>query len=82
MVWNTEEDTNVAVTSSTLEINGAVRELTTGGVLKDVVLDAAREAGYSKFKLFINDEEVLPQDAPLTVESGTRYKIVAFDVAG
>lgn len=78
MVWEVE----TVQGSATLEINGDVRELTVGAELKDVVIEAARDAGYSKFKFYIDEEEVLPQNAPRYIEAGKAYKIVAFDVAG
>jgi hypothetical protein len=78
MVWEIES----VESNTTLIINGDEREVTVGDDLKNVVLEAAREAGYSKFKLFIDEEEVLPQDAPQLIEAGKTYKIVAFDVAG
>jgi hypothetical protein len=82
-MWNTEYGTDVAVIGgATLEVNGSVSDLTVGDTLKDVILDAARDAGYGKFRLFVNDEEVLPQNATTLVEADTAYKISPFDTAG
>jgi len=80
-MWEVEEVGSV-VSVATLEVNGAITELNIGDNLKEVVLQAARDAGLGKFKLFVNDVEILPHQATDLVEADTAYKIQAFDVAG
>ena len=80
MSWDVTEE--VRTTGSTLEVNGSIRDIESGADLKEVVLSAAREAGYGKFRFYINGEEVQPQDAPSTVEDGMALKITPYDVAG
>jgi len=77
-MWNVDDVQSAA----TMVVNGATQEVEVGVALKDVVLSAAREAGFQKFRFFINDEEVLPQNAPELTEAGAGYKIVAYDQAG
>lgn len=78
-MWEVENTNQVR---TTLEVNGSVRDITPGANLRDVVIAAAREAGFGKFRFYINGTEVLPQDAPPLIEEGKAYKIAPFDVAG
>lgn len=78
-----EVQTNDANSSgATLEINGSVSSIEVGATLKDVIIAAAREAGFGKFRFYIDGTEVLPQNAPTLVEAGKAYKIAPYDVAG
>ena len=65
-----------------LLVNGSETPVNAGDDLKEVVLNAAREAGYQKFHLFIDGEEVLPSNAPTLVEEGMTLEIRPYDVAG
>lgn len=76
-----EVQTNDGGNGATLEINGSTRNIEVGAVLKDVVIAAAREAGFGKFRFYIDGAEVLPQNAPALVEAKA-YKIAPYDVAG
>jgi len=68
--------------NATMEVNGDVQSVEVGSDLKEVVLAAARDAGYGKFRFYIDGDEVLPQNAPSLVENGKAYKITPYDVAG
>ena len=76
-VETTENNNN-----ATMECNGSVSAVDTGSDLKEMVLGFARDAGYGKFRFFMDDTEVLPQNAPSVVEAGVSYKITPYDVAG
>jgi hypothetical protein len=78
-MWEVE---SVGGGSATMEVNGNVSEVEVGVDLKEMVLGFARDAGYGKFRFFIDEEEVLPQNAPSLSEAGRRYKITPYDVAG
>ncbi len=80
-MW-TVETTNNTNNNATMECNGEVSCVNAGSDLKEMVLGFARDAGYGKFRFFINNEEVLPQNAPSLVEAGGVYKITPYDVAG
>ncbi len=81
-MWETDEGSVVATAGATIEVNGSTSPVEVGVDLKDVVLTTAKNAGYKKFRFYINGEEVLPQDAPSVTAAGDAYKITAFDVAG
>ncbi len=80
-MWEVQTNGN-GDAGATLEINGSTRNLDVGANLKEVVIAGAREAGFGKFRFYINGEEVLPQNAPVLVEAGKAYKIAPYDVAG
>jgi hypothetical protein len=80
-MWNVD-DGDMVQGVPVMEVNGNTTELADGADLKETVLGFARDAGFQKFRFFINDEEVLPQNAPDTIQAGNRYKITPFDVAG
>lgn len=83
-MWNDENSTNTGATDNIaiFIVNGEKFEVESGANLKEQVLAFARNAGYSKFRFYINDEEVAPHEAPETVEGNTYYKIVPYDKAG
>ena len=76
------EVTEQASNNPTMEVNGSVRDIEAGANLREVVIATAREAGYGKFRFYIDGSEVLPQDAPTLIEAGKAYKVAAYDVAG
>jgi len=80
-MWNVETTENTQ-DQATFEVNGSVTNVNAGEDLKETVLGFAREAGYGKFRFYIDGEETLPQDAPEKVVAGTAYKIVPYDTAG
>ena len=77
-----EVTNNQATAATTMEVNGDTRNIEAGANLKEVVIAAARDAGFGKFRFYINGEEVLPQNAPVLIEAGKAYKISPYDVAG
>jgi len=62
-------------------VNGATLTLEAGASFKDTVLRLAREAGYGKFKVFLNGSELRVSEAPAIIESGIELKITPFDSA-
>ena len=63
-------------------VNGAVVDINVGDSMKDTVQSLARDAGFGKFRVLINDEEVRPSEAPEFVSEGMRVELRPYDVAG
>jgi len=63
-------------------VNGAVLPLEVGSSLKTAVQGLARDAGFGKFRVLINDEEVRPSEAPEVVSENMRVELRPYDVAG
>lgn len=77
-MWEVSESN---ATGATMEVNGSTKSIDVGANLKEVVIATAREAGFGKFRFYIDGAEVLPQNAPVLVEARA-YKIAPYDVAG
>jgi hypothetical protein len=63
-------------------VNGSFIANNPGAPLVDTALQLAADAGYGKFRVFLNNEEVEPEDAPDVISEGDVIKITAYDVAG
>jgi hypothetical protein len=66
----------------TITVNGQTSNIEVGANFKETVIGSARQYGLGKFRLYINDVETLPANAPPTVEAGHQIRLVPFDVAG
>lgn len=67
------------VEGATLEINGSITSINVGDNFKDIVIQAANNAGYSKFRVFLNGEEIEPVDCPTLVSAGDKIKVMPYD---
>jgi hypothetical protein len=64
-------------------INGSYHTLNVGDPFKDAVMSLARDAGFGKFRVFVNSEEIRrPADAPEAVTENMKVEIRPYDVAG
>ena len=82
-MWETNDGAVAnADQTATITVNGQTRNVDVGSNFKDTVINTAKEYGLGKFRLFLNEEEILPSQAPATVEAGMAIKLVPFDVAG
>jgi len=84
--WAREEervvDTPEADVTTFARVNGATITLDPGASFKDTCVRLSRDAGFGKFRVFLNGAEVKPSEAPELVSEGMRMEIRAFDVAG
>lgn len=68
---------------TTLMINGGLVDLEPGLNFKTTVNEYAVFAGYTKYRVFLNGEEILaPSDAPETISALDRVEVVPYDKAG
>jgi len=65
-----------------ITVNGQRTRVEVGANFKDTVISKAKEYGLGKFRLFLNEEEILPSQAPATIEESMEIKLVPYDVAG
>lgn len=63
-------------------VNGSRQPLEIGADFMNSVKSVALQAGFGKFKVFLNGTEVRPSSAPSTIEEGQRLEIRPFDEAG
>jgi hypothetical protein len=82
-VWAREESPrNLEGLGTFALVNGAQIPLTAGASFKDTCLQLSRDAGFGKFRVYLNGSEITPSQAPETLNEGDKMEIRAFDVAG
>lgn len=70
------------VSGPTLFVNGATRRLEVGAPFLATCKNAAIQAGFGKFRVYLNSVEIRPSTAPQTIEPGHRLEIRPYDEAG
>jgi hypothetical protein len=68
--------------ATTLTVNGSTTTLTEGVSFRDTAVQAARDAGFGKFRVILNGSEIDPADAPATLDAGMSLEIRPYEVAG
>jgi hypothetical protein len=63
-------------------VNGSYQRLEEGAPFLQSVKQVALQAGFGKFKVWLNGAEVRPSTAPAEVGPDTRVEIRPFDEAG
>lgn len=86
MTWDaTPEETRFDGPSSYntyIRVNGSDIQLNPGDEFVPAVKSVAADAEMGKFRLFLNGNEISPNDAPSTIEEGMKLEIRPYDVAG
>lgn len=78
MAWTTDS----TPTGATLSVNGNTIDIEVGEDFRETVVSAARDAGFSKFDVYLNGELLDTSDAPEAVSSGDKIEIRRYEVAG
>jgi len=63
-------------------VNGATVRLDPGASFRETCMKLSRDAGFGKFRVFLDGREIKPTEAPETIVEGMKMEIRAFDVAG
>jgi hypothetical protein len=86
MNWDTTPEVNEVEVEGTngpvIIVNGSVIPLTVGDNFVTAVKDVARSANFGKFRLFMNDSEISPAEAPTSITSEMKIELRPYDVAG
>lgn len=77
-MWSTDQESR----GTRIIFGGNERSVSPGTNLAEAVRSAANEAGYQKFRVYINGTEIKPENAPATVVEGDTIKVTPYDVAG
>ena len=79
-----EFDANDGVNENgpTILVNGSHQPLEVGANFMNSVKSTALQAGFGKFKVFLNGQEVRPSSAPAEIAPDHRLEIRPFDEAG
>ncbi len=65
-----------------IKINGDFIEVEPGAPFKDTIKEYTLAAGFGKFRVILNGEEIKPSLAPETFGEGDVVEIRLYDVAG
>lgn len=87
LIWGGRDDFEVDKESignleTYIVAGGEVYAAVPGESFKDAVLKAADQAGYGKFRVFLNSVEIRPSMAPRTFTEGDKVEIRPYDQAG
>jgi len=63
-------------------VNGSRQPLEVGAGFMNAVKSTALQAGFGKFKVYLNGSEVRPSSAPAEIQPDHRLEIRPFDEAG
>lgn len=65
-----------------IRVNNSNVPVEPGNSFKDVVKSIAQDAGLGKFRVYLNGDEVKPDNAPETFGEGMRVELRPYDIAG
>lgn len=63
-------------------INGSSIPVSPGSSMVETVKRMALDAGYGKFRVFINNAEIKPSEAPALINENDKIEIRPYDKAG
>ena len=63
-------------------INGSYRSVEVGAPFLQTIKNAALDAGFGKFRTYVNGVEVRPSNAPTSFDTNTRVELRPYDEAG
>jgi hypothetical protein len=65
-----------------VRINGMVMPVEPGTSFKEAIKNISLEAGFGKYRVFLNGAEIKPSEAPTVFESGMIAELKLYDIAG
>jgi len=79
-VWGADEvdDTNLP----SIRVNGEDIYPEVGDSFKEAIKECSFDAGFGKFRVILNGEEITPSEAPELIEAGMKIEILPYDVPG
>lgn len=82
--WGREDrfNYNNSANGTFILINGAQTEVQPGTSFKAVVGEHALNAGFGKFRVLLNGEEIKPAQAPALINEGDKIEVRSYDIAG
>jgi len=84
-VWGSNEVSEREVRSDLntyVRVNGSTLPVEVGSSFKDVVKEMSLNAGFGKFRVYLNGTEVKPSMAPESISLGDKVEIRSYDEAG
>jgi hypothetical protein len=85
-VWDGSENSvfgeDRPVGNTYVRVNNSNLPIQPGTSFAAAIKEAARTAGLGKFRVYMNGSEILPANAPDTVQEGMAVELRPYDVAG
>lgn len=63
-------------------VNGSIVPVEEGASFKETIKNVSLDAGFGKYRVFLNGAEIRPSEAPVTFNAGDKAEIRAYDNAG
>jgi len=79
-VWGAAEDNDVNQPS--IRVNGEDIYPEVGDSFKEAIKECSFDAGFGKFRVILNGEEIKPSEAPELIVAGMRIEVLPYDVPG
>lgn len=82
-VWGQENyQYNVNESQTGIMVNGSVVPIEPGASFRDSIKNVSLDAGFGKYRVFLNGAEIRPSEAPAAFAAGDMAEIRAYDDAG
>lgn len=83
-VWGMDEQFNYdqSQAGTGVLINGAMVPVEVGASFKDTIKNISLDAGFGKYRVFLNGAEIRPSEAPQVFNEGDKVELRAYDNAG
>lgn len=83
-VWGADNRHSYDVAQGTtgVMVNGSVVPVEPGTSFRDAVKNISLDAGFGKYRVYLNGAEIRPSEAPDTFNQGDMAEIRPFDTAG
>ena len=86
-VWSGSEDVWGATDADnsdnpSIRVNGSDIYPEVGDSFKEAIKECSFDAGFGKFRVILNGEEIKPSEAPELIVAGMRIEVLPYDVPG
>lgn len=82
-VWGDDNfQYNESGVATGIMVNGSIIPVEEGASFKDTIKNASLDAGFGKYRVFLNGAEIRPSEAPAVFNAGDKAEIRAYDNAG
>jgi hypothetical protein len=82
-VWGQENyNYDVEEGQTGVMVNGALVAVEEGANFRDTIKNVSLDAGFGKYRVYLNGAEIRPSEAPATFARGDKAEIRAYDDAG
>lgn len=82
-VWGQENyQYNEDAIQTGIMVNGSMIPVEVGASFRETIKNVSLDAGFGKYRVFLNSAEIRPSEAPVAFAAGDKVEIRAYDDAG